>query len=326
MMPERSFYSLRTKRVWVAGHNGLVGSALIRRLERENCEVVVAPRDQVDLRAADQLDRWMRAMRPDAVFLAAARVGGIHANETRPAEFAYDNLMIQTNVIEAARRHGVEKLLFLGSSCIYPRLAPQPIPEEALLTGPLEPTNRWYAIAKIAGIMLCDAYRRQYGLDCIAAMPTNLYGPRDNFDLTQSHAVPALIAKAHRAKVERAAALDIWGTGRAIREFLYVDDVADGLVFLMQNYSDASIINIGTGEGVTIRDLAVLICRLVGFGGELRFDLSKPDGTPTKISDVQRLHSLGWRAQVSLENGIERTYRWYLDHHASAGHAPLEHA
>ena len=325
MMPKRSSYNLRTKRVWVAGHRGLVGSALVRRLESENCDVLTAPRDQVDLRAPDQIERWMAATRPQAVFLAAARVGGINANSSRPAEFAYDNLMIQTNVVEAARRHDVEKLLFLGSSCIYPRMAPQPIPEEALLSGPLEPTNQWYAIAKIAGIALCDAYRQQFGADYISVMPTNLYGPRDNFDLTQSHAMPALIAKAHRAKLARARTLEVWGTGRAIREFLYVDDAADGLVFLMKNYSENSIINLGTGEGIAIRDLAILICRLVGFGGELRFDDSKPDGTPRKVSDVQRLHHLGWHAQVSLEEGIERTYRWYLDHHASRGRAPLEH-
>jgi len=326
MMSKRSSYNLRNKRVWVAGHNGLVGSALVRRLERENCEILIAPRDRVDLRSAEQLERWMTTTRPEAVFLAAARVGGIHANSSRPAEFSYDNLMIQTNVIEAARRHDVEKLMFLGSSCIYPRLAPQPIPEEALLSGPLEPTNQWYAIAKIAGISLCDAYRQQFDADYIAVMPTNLYGPRDNFDLADSHAMPALIAKAHRAKLERATVMEVWGTGRAIREFLYVDDAADGMVFLMKNYSDRSIINIGTGVGITIRDLTALVCRLVGFAGEIRYDTTKPDGTPSKISDVQRLHQLGWQAQMSLEEGIERTYRWYLDNQASIGRARLEHA
>jgi GDP-L-fucose synthase len=324
MMPKRSFYNLRNKRVWVAGHNGLVGSALVRRLENENCEVLIAPRDQVDLRSAEQLERWIRAARPEAIFLAAARVGGIHANSSRPADFTYDNLMIQSNVIEAARRHDVEKLMFLGSTCIYPRLAPQPIPEEALLSGPLEPTNQWYAIAKIAGITLCDAYRQQYGADYIAVMPTNLYGPGDNFDLADSHAMPALIAKAHRAKCARAAVMEVWGTGRAVREFLYVDDAADGMVFLMKHYSDRPIINIGTGLGITIRDLTTLVCRLVGFTGQVRYDETKPDGTPHKVSDVQRIHHLGWRAQISLEEGIERTYRWYVDHQASTRRTRLE--
>ena len=246
-MPMNPSYTLRNKRVWVAGDRGLVGSALVRRLQREGCEIVAAPRDQVDLRRPDQTEQWMAAARPQAVFLAAARVGGIYANDTRPAEFIYDNLMIQSNVVEASRRVGVEKLMLLGSSCIYPRLAPQPIPESALLTGPLEPTNQWYAVAKIAGIKLGQAYRRQYGCDFISVMPTNLYGPGDNFDLMQSHVVPALMVKAHAAMRSRAPTIEVWGTGAVRREFLYVDDAADGMVWLMQNYSDEGIVNLGTG-------------------------------------------------------------------------------
>src|SRR3954470_7614800 len=245
-------YTLRNKRVWVAGHRGLVGSAIVRRLEREGCEVVTAPRETVDLRRAEQLERWMRDVRPQAIFLAAARVGGIYANDTRPAEFIYDNLAIQTNVIEAARRNNVEKMLMMGSSCIYPRLAPQPIPESALLTGPLEPTNQWYAIAKTPGLMTAQAYLRQYGCDFISVMPTNLYGPGDNFDLMQGHVVPALMVKAHEAKVARAPSIDVWGTGAVRREFLYVDDAADGMVFLMQHYSDEAIVNLGPGYDVPI--------------------------------------------------------------------------
>jgi GDP-L-fucose synthase len=306
-------YTLRSKRVWVAGHRGLVGSALVRRLQGEDCEILTARRAEVDLRAPDQLDRWMRESKPDAVFMAAARVGGIHANDTRPADFMYDNLMIATNVVEAARRHGVEKLLMLGSSCIYPRLAPQPIPEDALLTGPLEPTNQWYALAKIAAIKLCAAYRRQHGCDFISAMPTNLYGPGDNFDLMSSHVVPALIAKAHEAKLRHAPSLEVWGTGRALREFMFVDDLADGLVFLMQHYSDEPLINIGTGTDLPIADLAAMIGEVVGFRGMLRFDTHRPDGTPRKVMDVSRLTALGWRARTPLREGLEQTYRWYVD-------------
>jgi GDP-L-fucose synthase len=311
-MPSASF-TLRNKRVWVAGHRGLVGSALVRRLQGEGCEVLSASRAQVDLRAPEQLERWMRENKPQAVFMAAARVGGIHANDTRPADFIYDNMMIGANVVEAARRHGVEKLLMLGSSCIYPRLAPQPIPEDALLSGPLEPTNQWYAIAKIAGIKLCQAYRRQHGSDFISVMPTNLYGPGDNFDLMSSHVVPALMSKAHEAKLRHAPALEVWGSGRALREFMYVDDLADGLVFLMQRYSDEDIINIGTGTDLPIGDLAAMICEVVGFRGRLRFDTSKPDGTPRKVMDVSRLNALGWQARTSLRQGLEQTYRWYVD-------------
>jgi len=310
-------YTLRNKRVWVAGHRGLVGSAIVRRLQGEGCEIVTAPRDSVDLRRPEQLERWMRDVRPQAVFLAAARVGGIYANDTRPAEFIYDNLMIQSNVVEASRRAEVEKLLLMGSSCIYPRLAPQPIPESALLTGPLEPTNQWYAIAKIAGIKLGQAYRRQYGCDFISVMPTNLYGPGDNFDLMQSHVVPALMVKAHEAKVARAPSIDVWGTGAVRREFLYVDDAADGMVFLMQHYSDDGIVNLGTGRDVPIIDLIGMVCRAVGYQGDIRFDTSRPDGTPRKVVDVSRVNQLGWSARTPLAQGLAETYRWYLEHVAS---------
>jgi GDP-L-fucose synthase len=313
-MPSSPSYTLRTKRVWVAGHRGLVGGALLRRLASEGCEILTASREQVDLRAPDQVERWMTEMRPQAVFVAAARVGGIHANNTRPAEFLYDNLMIQANVVEAARRAEVEKLMILGSSCIYPRLAPQPMPETALLTGPLEPTNQWYAIAKIAGIKLAQAYRRQYGCNFISVMPTNLYGPGDNFDLLQSHVVPALLVKVHEAKRQRAAAVDVWGTGTAQREFLHVDDAADGLVFLMKDYAEEAHVNLGTGVEVSIADLADTICDIVGFDGRLRFDASKPDGAPRKVVDVARIGALGWQARIPLRQGLEQTYRWYIEH------------
>jgi GDP-L-fucose synthase len=310
-------YTLRNKRVWVAGHNGLVGSALVRRLEKEDCEIVTAPRESVDLRRPDQLERWLRDARPQAVFVAAARVGGIHANNTRPAEFIYDNLAIQTVVVEACRRANVEKMLLMGSSCIYPRLAPQPIPETALLTGPLEPTNEWYAVAKIAGIKLGQAYRRQYGCDIISVMPTNLYGPGDNFDRMQSHVVPALILKAHEAKLARAPSMEVWGTGAVRREFLYVDDAADGMVFLMKNYSDEGIVNIGAGRDFPIIDLVQMVCRTVGFDGTLRFDSSRPDGVPRKIVDVGKINQLGWSARTAMTDGLALTYRWFLDNVAA---------
>ena len=306
-------YTLRSKRVWVAGDRGLVGSALVRRLQREGCELLTAPRESVDLRRPDQVERWMAEAKPQAVFLAAARVGGIYANDTRPAEFIYDNLMIQSNVVEASRRAGVEKLMLLGSSCIYPRLAPQPIPEAALLTGPLEPTNQWYAVAKIAGIKLGQAYRRQYGCDFISVMPTNLSGPGDNFDLMQSHVVPALMVKAHAAMRARAPAIEVWGTGAVRREFLYVDDAADGMVFLMQNYSDEAIVNLGPGSDVPIVDLVDLICKVVGYKGGVQFDASRPDGVPRKMVDTAFAASLGWRARTPLREGLTATYRWYLD-------------
>jgi GDP-L-fucose synthase len=309
-------YTLRNKKVWVAGHRGLVGSALVRRLQSEGCEIVTAPRESVDLRRPDQLERWMREAKPQAVFLAAARVGGIYANDTRPAEFIYDNLMIQANVVEASKRLGVEKLMLLGSSCIYPRLAPQPIPEDALLTGPLEPTNQWYAVAKIAGIKLGQAYRRQYGCDFISSMPCNLYGIGDNFDLMQSHVIPALLVKAHQAKMARAPTMDVWGTGAVRREFLFADDAADGMVFLMKNYSGEQIVNLGPGSDVPIRDLVALICKVVGYKGGIRFDTSRPDGAPRKMVDTALAVSIGWRSQTPLKAGLEATYRWYVDHAA----------
>ena len=319
-------YALRGKRVWVAGHRGLVGSALVRRLEREECEILTVPRERCDLRSAEQLDRWMRAARPQAVFLAAARVGGIQANASFPADFIYDNLMIEANVVEASRRHAVEKLAFLGSSCIYPRLAPQPIPESALLAGPLEPTNQWYAVAKIAGIKLCQAYRRQHGCDFISIMPTNLYGPGDNFDLLQSHVVPALIAKAHAAKLGRAKAIQVWGSGRPLRELLHVDDAADGMVFLMRHYSGEEHVNLGSGAETSIAELVALICRVVGFDGGIEYDASKPDGTPRKVVDSARLRALGWQPRIALEQGLAETYRWYVEHRAGARSARLADA
>ena len=300
------------QRVFVAGHRGMVGSAITRRLASISCEIQTAPRAQVDLRRQSDVEDWMATHRPQAVFIPAATVGGIFANDSRPAEFIYDNLMIETNIIHAAYKVGVEKLLFLGSSCIYPRLAQQPMTEDALLTGPLEPTNQWYAVAKIAGIKLTQAYRKQYGCDFISAMPTNLYGVGDNFDLTSSHVLPALIAKVHAAKQEGASTVTLWGTGTPLREFLFVDDCADALVFLMQNYSGEQHVNVGSGTDLSIKELAELICRVIGFKGKLAYDTSKPDGTPRKIMDVSKLAKLGWTYQTSLEEGIARVYDWYL--------------
>ena len=311
-------YELAGKRVWVAGHRGMVGSALARRLEREGCEILTVTRTEVDLRRQGEVEEWLAAERPHAVFLAAATVGGILANDTRPAEFLYDNLAIEANIVHGAWTVRVEKLLFLGSSCIYPKLAPQPMREDALLTGPLEPTNQWYAVAKIAGIKLAEAYRRQYGADFISAMPTNLYGPGDNFDLEASHVVPALIAKTHAAKESGAAEVEIWGTGTPRREFLYVDDLADALVFLMRNHSGPEHVNVGTGADVTIRELAEMIGKVVGFEGSFRFDSSKPDGTPRKLLDVSKLARLGWRARTPLEEGLRLSYRWFLEHQQEA--------
>jgi len=306
-------YSLQGKRVWVSGHKGMVGSALVRRLARENCTVLTVDRKEVDLTRQAEVEAWLANAKPDAVFVAAARVGGIHANNTRPAEFLYENLAIEQNIIHGSYKIGVEKLLFLGSSCIYPRLAEQPMAEEALLTGPLEPTNEWYAIAKIAGIKLCQAYRRQYGCDFISAMPTNLYGAGDNYDLTQGHVAAALIAKIHRAVTEGHPTVPLWGTGTPMREFLFVDDLADGLVFLLQNYSGEPHLNIGTGIEITIRDLAVLIGKIAGFTGHFDFDTTKPDGTPRKVMQVNRLAELGWTAPTSLEDGFRKAYQWYVE-------------
>ena len=305
-------YRLRGKRVWVAGHRGMVGSALVRRLSGESCTVLSVGRDQLELRQPDAVLAWMKREQPQAVFVAAARVGGILANDTRPAEFLHENLMIEANLIDAAHKTGVEKLVFLGSSCIYPRLAPQPIAESALLTGPLEPTNEWYAIAKIAGIKLAQAYRRQYGCDFVSAMPTNLYGPGDNYDLSSSHVIPALMRKAHEAKLGGAREIVIWGTGTPMREFMHVDDCADALVHVMTHYSQPEHINIGTGSDVSILEVTRLVCEAVGFTGVITHDLTKPDGTPRKLMDSARLLALGWSPRIGLREGLAATYAAFL--------------
>jgi len=312
-----SGFELAGKRVWVAGHRGMVGSAVVRRLASERCEVLTVSRQEVDLRRQIDVEQWVTARRPEVVFVAAATVGGILANDSRPAEFIYDNLSIETNIIEAAYRANVQKLLFLGSSCIYPRLASTPIRENALLTGPLERTNQWYAIAKIAGVMLCRAYRLQYDCDFISAMPTNLYGIGDNFDLSSSHVIPALIAKADAAKRRKESELVVWGSGTPRREFMYADDLADALVFLIKNYECDEHINVGVGYDLTIRELAEIIARVVGFEGRLVFDDSRPDGTPRKLMDSSVLTSMGWKAQTDLESGLKKTYEWYLNHSAA---------
>jgi GDP-L-fucose synthase len=294
----------------------MVGSALLRRLEQENCTVLPVGREEVDLTRQRQVERWMAEAKPQAIFLAAARVGGILANSTAPASFLYDNLAIATNVIDAAADMGVEKLLFLGSSCIYPKFAPQPIPETALLTGELEPTNEYYAVAKIAGLKLCQAYRRQHGCDFISAMPTNLYGPGDNFDPTTSHVIPALMRKAHEAKNSGAAEMVIWGSGSPRREFLHVDDAADALAHLMAHYSHETHVNVGYGSDLTILELAKLVAGVVGFTGRIATDPSKPDGTPRKLLDISKLTSLGWRPKIGLEEGLTSTYRWFTARYA----------
>jgi len=306
-------YPLNGKRVWVAGHRGMVGAALVRRLAMEDCEVITAGRDVMDLLRQQEVEDWMAATRPDAIIIAAAKVGGIYANDTYPVDFLYNNLMIETNIIHAAHLNGVEKLMLLGSSCIYPKLAPQPLVEDALLTGPLEPTNEWYAVAKIAGIKLCQAHRKQYGCDFISAMPTNLYGPGDNFDLLSSHVAPALMVKTHTAKIAGEKNVEIWGSGTPKREFLHVDDLADGLVFLMKNYSDHEHVNVGSGDEVTIRELAETIAEVIGYDGGYVYNADKPDGTPRKLMDSGRIHKLGWRAPTSLREGMASTYAWYLE-------------
>jgi len=297
----------------------MVGAALLRRLASESCEILTATSSELDLRRQDQVEAWMAQRRPDTVLIAAAKVGGIAANDAMPADFLYDNLMIEANVIAAAHKTAVQKLLFLGSSCIYPRLAPQPIPEEALLTGPLEPTNEWYAIAKIAGIKLGQAFRRQHGCDFISAMPTNLYGPGDNYDLATSHVLPALLRKAHEAKLDNAPEMMVWGTGTALREFMHVDDCADALVFLLQRYSGAEHINIGHGAEITIAGLARVIADAVGFAGALRFDSTKPDGTPRKLMDGGKLTAMGWRPRISLADGVKTAYAAFLQEAVRTG-------
>ena len=311
-MTDRDF-PLEDARIFVAGHRGMVGSAIARALRRRGCEVLTAPRPGVDLRRQEEVECWMQSERPDAVFLAAARAGGIWANSTRPAEFIYDNLAIQTAVIEGARRVGIGKLLFLGSSCIYPKMALQPIEEDALLTGPLESTNEWYAVAKIAGIKMCQAYRRQYGCNYISLMPTNLYGPGDDFDLQSAHVIPALMRKMHEGKVSSSEEVVVWGTGTAKREFLHVDDLADAAIYLMETYSGEEHVNVGTGRDISVSELAQMLKEVTGYRGLLTYDRSKPDGTPRKLLDVTRLDRLGWRAKIKLRAGLADTYRWFVD-------------
>jgi GDP-L-fucose synthase len=307
-------YALAGKKVWVAGHGGMVGSAVVRRMACEGVQLITAERREVDLRRQSEVEDFVARTRPDAIVIAAAKVGGILANDSFPADFLYDNLMIEANVIHAAHLSGVEKLLLLGSSCIYPRLAPQPIPENALLTGPLEPTNEWYAIAKIAGIKLAQSYRKQHGHDFISAMPANLYGPGDNFNLRSGHVLPALICKAHEAKLRGDTEMVVWGTGTPRREFLHVDDCADALVFLLKNYSEFEHINVGSGAEISILELTRMVCRVVGFAGTIVHDLSKPDGTLRKLMNGDKLRAMGWAPRIGLEQGIAETYRWFLDH------------
>ena len=292
----------------------MIGSAIVRRLASEDCEILTVARSELDLLDQAGVRRWMAEHRPNAVVMAAAKVGGILANDRLPVDFLHENLVVQTNVIESAFRSEVGKLLFLGSSCIYPKLAPQPIQEDALLTGPLEPTNEWYAVAKIAGLKLCQAYRRQHGVDYISAMPTNLYGPGDNFDLTSSHVVPALMRKAHEVKSSGEKTLEVWGSGRPMREFLHVDDAADALVWLLKDYAGDNHVNVGSGEDISIADLARTMLSVVGVEAEIAFDASKPDGTPRKLMDVSRLFATGWRPRYSLRRGLEQTYAWFLGH------------
>jgi len=305
-------FSLKNKRIFIAGHNGMVGKALIRALKDEPCELITAHRRDLDLTRQSSVEDFMYEAKPDAIIIAAAKVGGIGANAAYPAEFLYTNLMIQAHLTHAAYQAGTSRMLFLGSSCIYPKFAPQPMSETALLTGPLEPTNEPYAIAKIAGIKLAAAYRTQYGLDYISAMPTNLYGPEDNFDLGSSHVLPALIRKAHIAKMNRDAAMTLWGSGSPQREFLHVDDCASALIFLLKNYSEADHINIGSQTEISILELAKLVCEIVGFEGQISHDLSKPDGTPRKLMSSVKLNALGWTPSISLKDGIASTYAWFL--------------
>ena len=306
-----------SEKIFIAGHRGLVGSALVRNLEQAGfTNLVLRDRAALDLCDTEAVEKFFTINKPAVVVLAAAKVGGIKANNDEPVEFLLDNLQVQNNVIRASYDNGVRKLLFLGSSCIYPKLAPQPIPESALLSGPLEPTNDAYAIAKIAGIKLCQAYNREYGANFISAMPTNLYGPNDNFNLVSSHVLPALLRKAHTAKVEKQRELVVWGSGNPRREFLHVDDLAAACVFLLENYDSPEIVNVGCGEDISIRELAELICDIVGFKGELAWDTTKPDGTPRKLLDVSKIHALGWRHRIGLREGIERTYKWFLENRA----------
>jgi GDP-L-fucose synthase len=315
LLTSHLFNMEKNARIYVAGHRGLVGSAIVRKLREEgHSNLVTRNSRELDLREQGAVREFFERERPEYVFLAAAKVGGILANDTWPADFLYQNLMIEANVIESARLSGVKKLLFLGSTCIYPRMAPQPLKEEYLLTGPLETTNEWYAVAKIAGIKLCQAFQRQYGARFISAMPTNLYGPGDNFDLESSHVMPALIRKFHEARMNRAPSVTVWGTGKPLREFLHVDDCAAACLFLMQHYDGEEIVNIGVGEDLSIAELAELVSKVVGFTGKIVYDTDKPDGTPRKLVDVSRINGLGWRAGIPLETGIRTTYAWFLEH------------
>lgn len=314
-------FDLAGKRVFVAGHRGMVGGALVRRLQQENCTILTAGRDELNLCDQTAVRQWMAAQQPHVVLIAAAKVGGIHANSHYPVDFLYDNMMIEANLIEASYRVGVEKLLFLGSSCIYPREAEQPMREEALLTGPLEPTNEWYAIAKIAGIRLCQAYRQQYGCDYISAMPTNLYGPGDNFHPQNSHVPAALLRRFHEAKLADAPSVAVWGSGKPYREFLYVEDMADACVFMLKHYSGHSHLNVGSSREVTIAEFAQAIKDVVGYAGRLEFDTSRPDGAPRKLMDNSKLKEMGWEAPTSLPEGLAAYYRWFLDNIASVREA-----
>jgi len=305
--------------IYVAGHRGLVGSAIVRSLKRSGFGKILMPsRSELNLLRQTDVENFFERERPEYVFLAAAKVGGIQANQSYPADFIYENLVIETNMISAAFRYGVRKLLFLGSSCIYPKYAVQPITETSLLTGELEPTNAPYAVAKIAGIVMCQSFNRQHGTRFISAMPTNLYGPGDNFNLENSHVIPALIRKFHEAKVAQADHVTVWGTGSPRREFLHVDDLADACLYLMNHYENSEVINVGSGDDLTIAELATTVRAVVGFKGDVRFDVSRPDGTPRKLLDVSRIHSLGWRQRIDLEEGLRQTYQWYLDHEHSA--------
>lgn len=307
-------YGLAGKRIWIAGHRGMIGSALVRRLADENCEILTIGHLDLDLRDQAATESWIADNKPDAIFLAAATVGGIQANENRPAEFLFNNLAIETNVIHGAWKAGVKKLMFLGSNCIYPREASQPIREDSLLTGPLEPTNQWYSVAKIAGLKMCQAYRHQYGCDFITVQPTSAYGPGDNFDPASSHVISALMKKAHEAKIAGEEQIEVWGSGAPLREYIFVDDLADALVFLIENYSHEDHINVGTSEEVSIRGLAEQILETVDFKGELIFDATKPDGMPRKLLDSSRIHAMGWLPRISLQDGLKQMYEWYKNH------------
>ena len=307
---------MSNRKVFVAGHRGMVGSAIVRGLEQRGEQVLTATRQELDLRDQAATHAWLKTHKPDAVIVAAAKVGGIHANSTQPAHFLYDNLAIEMNLVHGAHLADINRLVFLGSSCIYPKFAPQPIAEDSLLTGPLEPTNEWYAVAKIAGIKLCQAYRRQYERNYVSVMPCNLYGPNDNFDLMSSHVIPALMRKVHEAKLNKTPEVSVWGTGTPLREFLHVDDLAKGVIFCLDHYDGYDHINCGTGSEVSIKELAQTVCKVVGYEGRLSFDTTKPDGTPRKVMDSQRILALGWKPSISLEQGLSDTYQWFLHNRA----------